>query len=796
MAQVIFARDNARSKQLNSQKNKGWAARIAQAVALSFVLGGTVAGGFIAQPAQAQSFRFTTVEVSGNARIDSATVLSYAGIGKGTAVSAAQLNDAYQRLVGSGLFEQVVIDPRGSHLVISVVEYPTVNLVRFEGNKRLKDEDIAGIVQSASRRVFSPSMAEADAQRISEAYVAQGRIAARVTPRVIRRSDNRVDLVFEVFEGGVTEIERITFTGNSQYSDRRLRRVLETKQAGILRAVIRKDTFIEDRIEFDKQLLRDFYASRGFVDFQITGVNAELAQERDGHFVSFHVIEGQQFRVGEVTVTSDLAEVDVDMFERAVRMRSNKVYSPILVENEIARLERLAVREGLNFIQVVPRVTRNDRDLTLDVELQVTKGERLFVERIDVKGNTTTLDRVVRQKFDVVEGDPFNPRAIRASAERIRSLGFFTKADVNAREGTGPDQVIVDVDVEEKPTGSFSFGGSYSTSSGIGANISFAEQNFLGRGQSLSFAVSTTSSDSNYAFAFADPGFLSRDLTFGFSISYNESSSLSDDYTINSGRFRPYLAFPLSENARLQARYTYALDDVAEVTDSSAVGDIIFAESKEGETRDSSIGYTFSYDTRRTGLNPKAGFLLEFNQDFGGIGGNRSFVKTTAKAVAQTLIMSEEVTLRASIEGGLLDFSKGRSRVSDRFSIGPSIMRGFEYGGIGPREIGGSIDASLGGEKYAVAKFEALFPLGLPEEYGITGGAFYDIGALWDGGDRGTTTAGHSVESNGFVDRHVVGVSILWDSMLGPLRMDFSEAVKSSDHDKEANFNLGISTNF
>src|SRR6056297_3964846 len=432
--------------------------------------------------AEAQSYRFSTVAIEGNQRIEAGTVLSYAGIERGETVSAGQLNDAYQRILASGLFEEVEVEPQGSRLVIRVTEFPTVNRIAFEGNDKIKDEDLSGFIQSQSRQVFSPTQAERDAQIITEAYAQNGRIAARVTPKVIRRSDNRVDLVFEIFEGRKIEVQRIGFVGNRAYSDRRLRRVIESKQTGLLRALIERDTFVEDRINFDRQVLTDFYNSRGYVDFRVTGTNAELARERDAYFVTFNIEEGQQFRFGEITTVSEVPGVDPAEFRSVLRIKPGVIYSPSHVENSIARMERLGIKKGIDFLRVEPRITRNDRDLTLDVEFQLVRGPRVFVERIDIEGNTTTLDRVIRRQFEVVEGDPFNPRQIREAAERIRALGYFETAEVDAREGSRPDQVVVDVDVEESTTGSLTFGGSFSSDAGLGISIGFRERNFLGRG--------------------------------------------------------------------------------------------------------------------------------------------------------------------------------------------------------------------------------------------------------------------------------------------------------------------------
>lgn len=756
--------------------------------------------GFMASPelAEAQSYRITTVSIEGNNRIEDGTIASYAGIARGQVVSGGDLNDAYQRILASGLFESVELTPVGNRLVIRVVEFPTINVVRFEGNRRLKDDVLEAVVESQSRRVLNPATAERDADAIAQAYAQSGRIAARVTPRIIRRSENRSDLVFEIFEGSLAEIERLSFVGNRVYSDRRLRRELDTKQAGLLRAVIKRDTLVEDRIEFDKQLLRDFYQSRGYVDFRVTGVNAELARERDAYFITFNVEEGQQFSFGEITVVSDLPEVDVESFEKTLRIRPGKTYSPLLVENAIARMERQATRESLDFVRVEPRITRNDRDLSLNVEFALVRGPRIFVERIDIEGNTTTLDRVVRQQFKVAEGDPFNPREIREAAERIRALGFFGTSDVNARQGSSPDQVIVDVDVEEQPTGSLSFGGTYSTDSGFGLVAGFSERNFLGRGQTLSANVSTSPDVNDYQLQFVEPAFLGRDVALGFGLSYQDSNQGSVRFTNTAGQFQPFLSFGLGEQSTLQVRYTYSDVDMV-VPTSIAADTIIETEAARGRLNSSEIGYTYTYDSRIGGLNPDAGLSFEVGQDFAGPGSDVEFVKTTARAVAQTKVLNGDVTLRATLEGGAIYASDNNTRVHHRFALGSRQFRGFEPYGIGPREVslgdsGATVNDGLGGKYYAVARFEAEFPLGLPEEYGISGGVFYDVGSLW--GADGTAGAGNTLLYNDFTLRQTVGVSLFWTTPIGPLQFNWSKVLDKQEFDQDQTFNLTIRTEF
>ncbi len=745
-----------------------------------------------APQAQAQVYRFTTIQIEGNTRIEPGTILSYVGIARNETITAGQLNDGYQRLLNSGLFETVNFDPRGATLVIEVQEYPTINVISIEGNRRLKDEDLEKVIQSQSRRVYSPTLAEQDAAAITQAYEQAGQLGAAVDPVIIRRSNNRVDLVFEVKESRVVEVERISFVGNRAYSDRRLRRVLESKQAGLFRQIIQRDTFVEDRLEFDKQVLRDFYLSRGYPDFEILSVSSEFSRERNAFFVVFNVREGQQYRLGDITVVSDLPEIDVDEFQDVVRIRGGQIWSPNAVDSTIARLERLAIQKDLSFIRVEPRITRNDRNLTLDIEFAVVRGDRIFVERIDIEGNATTLDRVIRRQFRTVEGDPFNPREIREAAERIRALGFFSKADVTAREGSSADQVIVDVDVEEQPTGSLGFGATYSASTGVGFTISFAERNFLGRGQSLSFELATATDSGTYGLSFAEPAFLGRDLRFGISASYSETNTVSNTfYNTRSGLFSPSLEFPVSEYGRLGVKYFLTGAEITNVPATSST--ILATEAARGLEVASGVGYTYTYSTLDSGLNPDAGVLLRFGQDFAGIGGDLEYIRTTALAVAETKAWNNDLTLRAVFEGGVhASLGGGVSKITERFTLN-NRMRGFDIFGAGPRDLTAGNTDALGGNYFAVAKFEAEFPLGLPEEYGVTGGVFLDVGSVW--GLDNTMGSGGPVDDSLHL-RSAVGVSIFWDTPIGPLRFNFSKAIQKQPYDIERSFDLTISTRF
>lgn len=738
--------------------------------------------------AMAQSFRFSTISVEGNQRVEDGTILSSVGLAQGQGYSAAQLNDAYQALVDTGFFDSVEMLPSGARLTIKVVERPTINAVSFEGNSRLSDDDLTALIQSKVRLVFNPQQVDRDVSAITAAYREKGRISAGVSPKIIRRSDNRVDLVFEIAEGGVVEIERLSFVGNSQFSDARLRRILQTKQAGLFRNLVQRDTFVADRIAFDKRVLTDFYQSNGYVDFKVLSVDAELARSRDAYFLTFNVEEGLSYTVGNITVESSYPGVSADAFSQAVRLQSGRTYSPTDIDHEIERLEVLAAEQNIDFLRVEPRVTRNNREQTLDVAFVLTRGEKVFVERINIEGNTTTLDKVVRRQFTTVEGDPFNPREIREAAARIRALGFFGAVDVTSGPGTAADRVVLNVDVVERPTGSFTFGGNYNSASGLSAIASYKETNFLGRGQALDFALSAGLTNQRLTLDFTEPAFMDRDVSLGVRVGYSQTDNQNAQYDTDTAIFQPSLGFRVGDDTRLNLRYRLSADGLSDVDPASSA--VLLAEEALGTQVTSALGYSLNYDNRSSGLNPDAGVVVRVSQDLAGFGGDTAYLSTTASASAQTTVLKDEVTLRATLEGGVLAFQTGDSRVTDRFFLGSQIMRGFEPNGIGPRD--NATGDALGGNNYAVARLEANFPLGLPEEYGISGGVFYDIGSLWDVGN----THGEDIIYNDFTPRQIIGASLFWTTPIGPLRFNWTAPIDVQTDDLTQNFDLTISTDF
>ncbi len=746
---------------------------------------------------RAQDFSFSAITVEGNTRIEDATIESFAGVERGTPISASDLNAGLQRLIDTGLFEDVNMQPRGGTLVITVVENPTVNLISFEGNDFIDDETLAGIVQLRPRRPYTRTGAEADAQRIADAYAQSGRFNAEVTPKLIRLADERVNVVFEIAEGRVTEVQRISFIGNTVYSDRRLRRVIETGQAGLLSFIFTNDTYDQDRLERDKERLRRFYMQRGYVDFQVRSASAEFSRERNGFFLSFGITEGEQYHYGKLGVAVEIPGMDAAPFQALVDVRQGQVYNADRVDRIIERMSFLAAQQGYSFVEVRPRVRKDEANRILDITFELAEGPRIFVERIDIRGNNQTLDRVIRRQFRIVEGDAFNVREVRNAENRIRALGYFSKAELRVREGAASTGAIVTVDVEEAPTGSLNFGAAYSTSDGLAGTISVVERNFLGRGQTVGVDFSNGTQAQTLRFSFTEPALFDQDLSVGFDIYTQERERAESSINTRNIGFEPRIGFPLSERSRLTLRYRISDDEII-VPDPDTISPLILAD--EGSQVTSSLGFTYSYDRRNSPVDPTAGFILRFDQDFAGLGGDAQYSKSRAKATAYTSLFDEEVVISGEVEGGALVMFDGESRITDRFFLGGDTLRGFANGGVGPRDActacvsGNDIDDSLGGNLFAVARVEASFPIGLPEQYGIYGGLFADAGTVWDLGGLGAGASGPIDDSAKL--RSSVGFSIFWDTAIGPLRFNYGIPVVKVDGDEVEHFRLTIDTRF
>ncbi len=732
--------------------------------------------------AQADAIR--EVRVEGNQRIDIETVESYMTVGVGDPFDRSEIDQSLKKLFRSGLFSDVSIRRDGDALLVVVVENPVINRLAFEGNKRIEDATLEAEVQLRARVVYTRAKVQSDVQRLLQVYRRSGRFSASIEPKVIQLPQNRVDLVFEINEGPLTEITRINFIGNRVFDDGDLRDEIATKESRWYRFFTSDDTYDPDRLALDRELLRRFYLKNGYADIRIVSAVAELTPDRKGFFITFTIDEGEHYNFGKVDVATELKDIDKEQMAALVKTESGEGYDAALVEETIQEMTFALGRFGYAFVDIRPRVKRNREDLTIDLTYAIAEGPRVYVERIDITGNVRTLDEVIRREFRLVEGDAFNTAKIRRSRERIQSLGFFDKVEVSQTEGSSPDQTVINVDVNERATGELSFGIGFSTTETVIGDVSLRERNLLGRGQDLKLSLGVSSQRQQVDLSFTEPYFMDRNVAAGFDI-FHRRSDFQDEssFDIDSTGGRLRVGFPLSEFFRTDLKYGYRVDKISDIADSASV----FIKSEAGSRTTSSVGYSLTYDSRDNRFDPKTGNYLRFGQEVAGLGGNINFLRSDL-TMAHYQPLFGDVVGSISLETGYIFGLDQDVRLSDRYFLGGNSFRGFERSGVGPRD--NVTQDSLGGNLMAVSTAELRFPLGLPDEYAIVGRLFSIAGTLTE-----PDLAGPTLFDEPSV-RVSAGFGISWRSPFGPIRMDFTQALVKEDLDRDEFFRFSFGTRF
>lgn len=777
----------------------------ASAVALSaaLVVPGALAVQFVATSA-AEAAVVSRVEVSGNQRVDADTIRNYVTIKPGKAFSSSDIDDAVKALFGTGLFSDVQINQVGSTLVIKVSEYQVVNQVLFQGNKKLKDAALAAAVQLKPRGTFSQAALDADVEAVKAAYKRIGRDDAAVTTQIMDLGDNRVNVVFNINEGGRTQIASINFVGNSAYSSRRLSDVIATKRSTFLSFVLRDDVYDEDKLRADQELLRRFYYNHGYADFQVVSAVGELDDTTNKYTVTITVQEGDRYTFGDVSVESTIPEVDSKSLESVVETHKGDVYNAKDVEDSIIALTEKVAGSGYAFAQVTPRGDRNFENHTISVVYTVDQGTKAYIERIEIRGNDRTRDYVIRREFDVSEGDAFNQVLIQRAKKRLEALNYFEKVDISTVPGSEPDQVVLVVDVVEKSTGEFSVGAGYSTggdTAGPSVEGSITERNFLGRGQFIKLSAGGGKNSRDYSLSFTEPYFLGRRIAAGFDIFQQTRNYAHYDSETLGATVR--FGLPITDNISTQLAYNIAQEkySIADTCLTSGIYDpskcTISTAILDGVAQSpwikSSVSLGLSYNTIDDMKSPHEGIFANITTEVAGLGGDAKFVKVTGRtSVYQTL--SEQLDLVGLVSGGagyIYGYGDDNLRVFDHFQSSDRMIRGFAYGGIGPVALGTSGD-HLGGTTYFNASAEAQFPLPvIPESFGLRGAVFADAATLY-----GNKVTGVDPTSTGMELRASVGVGLMWASPFGPIRIDYAIPVKKQASDDVQEFNFGMSSRF
>lgn len=744
----------------------------------------------VISPAAAQSV-VGAVVVKGNQRIEAETVRSYMVISQGDPFDPVRIDDSLKALFRTGLFSDVQIFRQGNQLIVQVDENPIINRINFEGNIEVTDDALLKEVQLRPRTVFTRARVQSDLQRINAIYRRSGLFTARVVPKIIRLPQNRVDLVFEINEGEETQIQRINFVGNTEFTDSELRQVVSTGESAWWKILGASDNYDPDRLNFDRELLRRHYLQNGFADFRVISATAELSRDGENFFINFTVEEGPKYTFGEIRVDVGNTTLNADEVLNEITTFEGETYDANEVDKSIEQITLQAGKLGFAFAQVRPKAEPDVENLRINITYAINEGPRVYVERIEVVGNVRTLDVVIRREMRLVEGDAYNRVLVDRARRRITALDFFNTVEIKEQQGSAIDKVVLVVEVDEKSTGQLNFGAGFSTTEAILGTVGLSERNLLGRGQFVRLSTSLSFKRQQVDFSFTEPYFLGRRIRAGvdaFATETNLQAESSFDTRQIGGGLR--FGFPLSENSSLALRYNFTNRRISDV-DSTASTAIIQAS---GTTNISKIGVSWVYDTLDSPLNPTSGFRMSIDQDIAGVGGDVFFWRSEGRATYfYTIFESVRFMVRAT--GGYIgSLNNHKVDIIDRYFKGGESFRGFERSGIGPRDLTpGSNADSLGGQAFAIGTAEVSFPVGLPEEFGVRGAVFSDVGTLFEA---------HESNSNPFLvgnspdPRASVGVSLLWSSPLGPLRFDLAYPLLKESFDQEEFFRFSAGTRF
>jgi outer membrane protein insertion porin family len=797
----------------------------------------------------------SSIEVEGNRRVEVETIRSYFKPGPGERLNEGSIDDGLKALIETGLFQDVKISQPGGHLLVTVVENPVIGRIAFEGNKKIKDEQLTAEIQSKPRGTLSRPMVQSDAQRIAEIYRRSGRYDVRVNPEIIEQPNNRVDLVFTITEGGKTSVKSVEFVGNNAYSSYRLKDIIKTHESNLLSFLGGGDVYDPDRVEADRDLIRRFYLKHGFADVQVVAALTEYDPEKKGFLVTFKIEEGQPYRVATVNFESSIGTLDGNSLSSFSRVYVGSLYNAEALEKSVEEMQIEASRRGYAFAIVRPRGDRNFEAHTVSITFAVDEGPRTYIERINVRGNTRTRDYVIRREFDLSEGDAYNRALVDRAERRLKNLDFFKSVKITTEPGSSADRVILIVDLEEKSTGDFSVSGGYSTTDGALAEVSISERNFMGRGLFAKASVTYGQYARGLALSFVEPYLLDYRVALGLDVSYREQlANGSISYGTTTLGFSPRLGFALREDLSLQLRYSLYQQSITLPTAlnncNNLAGPAFFPtpayintvlggvdptgnaqagllpgclsdgesslpvrqELANGPTWTSSVGYSLDYNTLDNNKNPTDGLLIDFKQDFAGVGGDVSYLKSAIDAKYYAPLVADIVGLIHVQSGMLNSIGNSQLRMLDQFQMGSNLVRGFAPNGIGPRDLTfypytGTGDA-LGGTKYWGASAELQMPFWfLPKEVGLKGAVYADAGSLWD--YQGPTSWAATGEVNSptcptcglqFDDskiiRSSVGVGLIWQSPFGPLRFDYAVPLSKGKYDIVQQFKFGGGTSF
>jgi outer membrane protein insertion porin family len=733
------------------------------------------------------------INVKGLQSVERPTLDAFTAIKVGDDVSNSQISEAIRRTYDTGLFKDVDINLQGATLTISVIENPVIAEVKIEGNDKISDDKILPELKLAPRSIFNESDVQADVRRIQTLYTKGGRFNVSIEPKIEQLDNNRVNLVYEIQEGVKSKINQISFVNNTAFDEDDLEGVVATKETRWYRFFSGDDNYDPDRVEYDKELLRKYYISNGYPDFRVVSADAEFNPTAKAFNITYTLEEGKKYDFGNVTLESKMPDVPTDILEKSISTRSGRVFDASEVEKTITSMSDELGNKGYAFVNIVPEYTPNPETQQMDIKYVVQQGPRVYVDRINIIGNTRTQDEVVRREFRLAEGDPYDASKIKRSKQRVEDLGYFSKVDIKNVPTADSDRVNLDVAVSEQSTGELTFGAGLSSTDGIIGDVSITERNLLGRGQYVRLGFTAASSRQDIELSFTEPYFLDTNFAAGFDLfSVKRTRSSFSNLTFDSETVGAAIrgSYPLTEYVKHDIKYTIKNDEVANPDPLASV----YVLAQVGERTTSEIGQTFTYNTLDSNFFPSKGINVSLDQDYAGIGGDVHYLRHEFKTTYYKSLLdsNDDLVMKLAAKAGIIAGTNDDDvRINDRFFIGGNTIRGFDNQGIGPRDA--ATRDPLGGNKYYAGTAELVFPLGLPKELGFRGAAFFDAGSLFD--VDSTPIVGNNINDDSSL-RTAAGVGVYWRSPIGPIRVDVAQAIQKEDYDKTETVRFSFGTRF
>lgn len=726
-----------------------------------------------------------TITIIGNQRLEVETIKTYLGVKSGDTPTQYDLDTALKKLYATGFFSDVSIAQDAGVVTVTVVENASINEVIFEGNSKIDKDTLEKEITLKSRSLYTRTKVQKDLKRLLDVYRRSGYYSSEITPQVIQLPQNRVNLVYNITEGPKAFIEKIAFIGNDSYPAKSLETIINSSRERWYQFLSDSDKYDPDRLQYDQELLRKFYFENGYADFKVKSAIAELSPQRDAFYITFTIEEGEQYRLGTIDVNTKLPKSRVPELAPSITTLQGDIYNATEVEDSINRMTDVLGDSGFAFVEIKPEITRREgKEKIIDLTYAISEGPKVYVDRINIFGNVRTIDEVIRREFKLSEGDAFSTSKLKRTEQRLNNLGYFEKVSIDRKPGSAPDKTQLDVQVQEKSTGEITFGAGFSTADGPIADFGVRERNFLGHGQDLRFKAQVGGRRQQYDLGITEPYFLGRELEAGFDLfksQQNIQNNASFDRATVGGRLR--LGYSLNEHLKHQVRYTLEQTKITNVDSDAST----FIRDQEGTFTVSSVGQSFIYDVRDNKFNPTAGYLLRLNQDIAGLGGDDRFLRQEVQSEYYIPVAKKWTFAAYGAAGNIFGLSQD-VRINQRFFSGGQEVRGFANAGFGPRDV--TTDDALGGNSYYAATAELRFPLGLPDDLGVTGAIFTDAGSAFD-----LDTSGLGIRDDSSL-RASFGAGVAWSSPFGPIRIDFAKAFLKESYDETEIIRFNFGTRF